>query len=235
MPKEALEVKKQADLTICFDHHQSDECDCDLVYVDSDASANALIIWDFIKFCGVEITQEIATAAYHGLCSDTNGFRNTNSDKRSFEAAAEMMSYGVDAARVAQELFQSRSLASFGLEKVCLENLYVDKKNRFAFSYLTADDYKKFEATKADSDAMIDLLRELKCVDVACVIRQEKAGDKIHGSLRSKTDCDVSKLARMHVGGGHKAAAGLTMDETDMDRAIEIIKSQLIDLMQGKI
>lgn len=235
IPKEALEIKKQAKSTICFDHHLYEGSGCDFEYVEPEASACALIVWDFVKFTGVKITKEIATAAYFGLCSDTNSFMNTNSDERSFKAATEMMSYGVNASEVAQQLFQSRSLASFELEKVALEHLYVDEQLHFAFSYLTAEDYKKYNATKDDSDAIIDLLRELETVEVACVIRQEKAGEKIKGSLRSKGHTDVTKLAKLHTGGGHKAAAGFTTDFLDMPEAVETVKTQLSDLMNGKI
>ena len=146
-----------------------------------------------------------------------------------------MIRFGADPSFAAKRLFQSRSLASFQLEKLVLDRLYVDVDNRFAFSYLTHSDYIKYNATKDDSDAAINLLRELECVDVACIIRQEKAGDKVHGSLRSKTDCDVSKMAKLHIGGGHKAAAGFTMETTNMDFAIETVKSQLKELCQGNL
>lgn len=235
LPKEALKIKKNSDFSICFDHHQKEEPNCNLVYVDSSAAANALIIWEFVNFLDIKITREMATAAYSGLSSDTNSFMNTNTDKRTFVAATDMMSYGVDASAVAQKLFQSRSLESFELEQIALNNLYVDKDNRFAFTYLTSQDYMKYNATKADSDAMIDLLRQLECVDVACLIRQEKDGEKIHGSLRSKSNVDVSKLAKQHIGGGHKAAAGFTMNEYDIQAAIPVIIKQLEDLMQSKI
>lgn len=61
IPKDSLVIKDKSEFSICFDHHQADVCDCNLVYVDSCASANALIIWDFVKFLGIEITTEIAT------------------------------------------------------------------------------------------------------------------------------------------------------------------------------
>ena len=235
IPDEALDAKEKASLTICFDHHQPDAPNCDFVYIDSSAAANALIIWDFVKFIGVKITKEIATAAYFGLCSDTNGFRNSNTDQRCFDAAAEMMNFGVDAAQVARELFQNRSLASFELEKIVLDRMIVDKPNKFAFSYLTAEDYKRLNATKADSDAMIDLLREISFVEVSCIIRQEEAGQKIKGSLRSKGNVDVTKLAKLHVGGGHLGAAGFTMNTIDISEAVDLVKSQLYDLMAGKL
>lgn len=183
----------------------------------------------------IEIDCDIASAAYLGLCSDTNSFMNTNTDKRCFIEANNMLEYGVQPAEIVKELFQSKSLASFQLQKICLENMYVDENNRFVLSFLRASDYKKFKATKDDSDSCIDFLRTLKCVDVACILRQESEGAKIRGSLRSKTDVDVSLLAKKHLGGGHKAAAGLIMDICDIDKAVDIIKGQLQDLMNGSI
>lgn len=44
IPKHALEIKEKAKTSICFDHHQPEDKNCDFVYVDSSASANALII-----------------------------------------------------------------------------------------------------------------------------------------------------------------------------------------------
>lgn len=42
--KEALKVKKNASLKICFDHHQIEDSNCDLFYIDPNAAANSLII-----------------------------------------------------------------------------------------------------------------------------------------------------------------------------------------------
>lgn len=217
LPKESLEIKNNAEFSICIDHHQEEELCCNLTYVDSSASANALNIWDLVNLMDIKINCEIASAAYYGLCSDTNSFTNTNTDERSFKAATNMMSYGVDASAIAQKLFQSRSIASFELEKTAIENMYVDEENRFACSFLSAKDYAKYNATKEDSDAAINKMRELGCVDVVCIIRQEKPGEKIHGSLRSKTDIDVSILAKKHIGGGHRAASGFTMQSCDLN------------------
>ena len=44
LPKESLEVKKSAKVSICFDHHQPEDANCTLAYVDSEAAACALII-----------------------------------------------------------------------------------------------------------------------------------------------------------------------------------------------
>lgn len=235
LPDDGQEIKSQADFSFCIDHHQPDAPNCDLVYVDPTAASNSLNVWDFVKTLGVQLDAQMATWAYYGLSSDTNSFKNTNTDARSFEAAIEMVSHGADVAQVAKELFQSRSLASFQLEQALLENLTVDTKNRFAFSYLSSDDFARFNATKDDADSFVDLLRSLDCVDVSCLLRQTDTAEKIRGSIRAKTDIDVTRLAKLHVGGGHKAAAGFTVQTCDLHEAADLVKSQLVDLMQGNL
>lgn len=181
----------------------------------------------------VQIDKNIASAAYFGLCSDTNSFTNTNTDIRCFTQAKEMLKYGVEPSKIAIKLFQSRSFESLNLDKITINNIYIDKELRFALSFLTCDDYENNNATKKDSDHAIDLMRQLKSVDVVCLLRQEKPGDQIHGSLRSKTDVDVSSLAKKHIGGGHKAAAGFTVESTDLKDSFNVIKHQLEELMKS--
>lgn len=228
----ANEIKKNAIFSFTIDHHQQEEACSNFVYVDPSAASNSLLIWDFCKLLNIEIDEDIACACYTGLCGDTNGFTNTNTDYRSFKAATEMSKYGINAGYVAKNLFQTRSLVSLNLEKIILDRLYVDKKNAFALSYLTDQDFKTYNAKKQDADYMIDLLRSLDCADFVCVLRQQQADEKIHGSLRSKTNVDVSKIACQYLGGGHKAAAGFTMDETNMNKALEDVKKKMINIVK---
>lgn len=183
----------------------------------------------------IKINKDIALCAYTGLVSDTNGFTNTNTDVRAFDAAKEMVQYNINPGMVAKNLFQRRSLASFVLQKNTLERLYINEDLRFALTYLIHEDFDGGKACKRDSDFIIDEIRTLDCVDVVCVLRQQKKGDKVHGSLRAKNQLDVSRVAKRFTGGGHKAAAGFTMDETDMAKAIELVKDAISNLTLGKI
>lgn len=40
----SLSAKQNAKFKICFDHHQVEQSNCDLAYVDPSAAANALIM-----------------------------------------------------------------------------------------------------------------------------------------------------------------------------------------------
>ena len=228
-------IKKDAEVAIVIDHHKKEILNADYVFVDDTAAANSINIWQLAKEFGIKFDKKIALPAFTGLVSDTNSFRNSNTDSRCFDFAKEMLQYDVNPAFVAKKLFHSRSLKSYELEKSVLNNMIVDKESGFVLSYLSCDDYSKNQATKADSDALIDILRELECIDVACLLRQESKDAKIRGSIRSKTDMDVSKLAKKYNGGGHKGAAGFTTDETDINKAIEDVKANLKKLHDNKL
>lgn len=65
-------------------------------------------------------------------------------------------------------------------------------------------------AVKADAEPLIDILRSIRGVKVALILRENEPGS-VRGSLRAKDEStDVSKVARAFEGGGHKAAAGFT-------------------------
>lgn len=42
LPQNVDTIKEKAEFTICIDHHQAEEPNCNLVFVDSKAAANAL-------------------------------------------------------------------------------------------------------------------------------------------------------------------------------------------------
>lgn len=230
-----VKLKKNASFSVVIDHHQPETLNSNLEYINPKAASNTLNIWEFCNCLDIEINKEIAQAVYAGLSGDTNSFTNSNTDIYTLQTAANLLKYGIDAGDIAKRLYQSRSLSSLKLEKIVLDNMHIDKENKFVLSYLTPHDYESCDGMDEDSDKFINLLRELEIVDVACILKQKNPSHAIKGSLRSKSDVDVSMLAGSYMGGGHKAAAGFTMNEYDMDKALKNVSLRLVQLMQGNL
>ena len=91
-------------------------------------------------------------------------------------------------------------------------------------SWLSLDDFESAGAVKADAEPIIDALRAVSGVRVACMLREQ--GDVVRGSLRAKDDTDVATLARTFGGGGHRAAAGFTL-ECSLDEAVALVDAAL--------
>lgn len=230
----ARKLHAQAALTITIDHHGVPERMSDLSYTDADAPSTTMLIWEVAgHLLGAQGRDaSIATCAYTGLMTDTGGFRYQNATVGSFAAASEMVAAGADPSAIARNVFQSRRLASVELEGRAIEHLRMLDEGRVALSWISQLDMEACEAQKADAEPLVDVLRSIAGVRVACMLREQK--DVVRGSLRAKDDTDVSAIAREFNGGGHVAAAGLTI-EAPLDEAVRIMEARLGSLFEGEV
>ncbi len=207
----AASVQDRACLRVTIDHHAVDTSMSEMNYVDPDAAACGLLVWELIGCMEVPVSPEIATCCYVALMSDTGRFQYQNTDAAVFAAAGAMVAAGADPALCSREVYQRRSRASLGLEGILLDRMVVADDGAWCMAALSADDFASCNAVKADAEPLIDVIRSLDGIRVACVLRENDGN--VRGSLRAKDeDTDVSLLARFIGGGGHKAAAGFTFN-----------------------
>ena len=167
---------------------------------------------------------DLVTCCYTGLVTDTGRFQYQNTDARCMRLASQMVEEGADPASISRAVFQNRTLASMQLEAQAISRAEFHEREGFAISYLTLQDFARFGAVKSDAEPVINALRSIAGVNVACMLRQHE--DCIRGSLRAKDDTDVSAIARAFGGGGHVAAAGFTMHGS-MQEAVDQVRAAL--------
>lgn len=224
-------VRRGAGLTITVDHHAVPKAMSQLSYTDPDAAATAMLVWRLVGHLGVDYDPAIATCAYAGLMTDTGRFQYQNADAAAFEAAAQMVAAGADPGAVAREVYQNRHLASVLLEAIAIGHLELLSEGRAALSWLSREDFDACDAGRPDAEPLIDVLRSIEGVAVACMLREQDG--QVRGSLRAKDDVDVSALARELGGGGHRAAAGFTL-EGPLPQAVELLRGRLATLVGGE-
>lgn len=230
----AARILDTCEESITLDHHAVDSTMSHWAYVDPDIASTTMIVWEVAKLLGVDCSGEIAQCCYTGLITDTGRFQYQNTNAASLRAAYEMVDAGADPAGIARVIFQNRSLPSVRLESIAVERMHFGCEGAYAMSWLSRDDFEKVEAVKADAEPVIDALRSVSGVRVACMLREQ--GDVVRGSLRAKDDTDVAAVARMFDGGGHKAAAGFTL-HCQLDEAIGLVDralAQAIDPTLGE-
>ncbi|MDO4182783.1 MAG: DHH family phosphoesterase [Coriobacteriia bacterium] len=223
-------LHEQAATTITVDHHAVPTAMARYSYTDPDAASTTLMMWQIACMLG-QTSAEVAQCAYTGLMTDTGGFRYSNSDETAFAAAADMVACGADPALSATKVYQQRTRASVELEGLVTQRMAFSCNGQFVISYVTLEDFQRLGATKADAEPMVDLLRSLAGVRVACMLREQETD--VRGSLRSKDDTDISVVARHFGGGGHKAAAGFSL-ERPLDRALDRVTEQVMKVLGAR-
>lgn len=207
---DAASLLDAAEYSITVDHHAYPERMTDIAYISPSMASTSMLIWELGKCLRVENANEIALCAYTGLVTDTGRFQFQNTDERAFASASEMISAGVDASYVSREVFQNRTRASVELEGLAIKHMKLLANGQAAISYVSERDFERCRAVRADAEPLVDTLRSIAGVRVACMMREQ--GESVRGSLRAKDGTDVAAIAGSFGGGGHKAAAGFTAD-----------------------
>jgi bifunctional oligoribonuclease and PAP phosphatase NrnA len=219
--------------TINIDHHHDNTRFGTINLVDVDASCTAEIVYDLAGLLDVPLTAEIANALYVGLVTDTGKFMYENTDARSHRMAAGLIDAGVEVNEVYRRLYEHAPVEKLKLLARALEAITLADDGRLAVTYISADDYAATGASEALTEGIIDHLRTIDGNVVAAVVRDQPDNDRAARkvSMRS-TDgrVDVSAIARVNGGGGHRRAAGFSTDlpyEEIVDFLIREIDSQL--------
>jgi bifunctional oligoribonuclease and PAP phosphatase NrnA len=209
MPVEFL--RRDGARVVNIDHHHDNTRFGSVNLVDTEASCTAEIVLDVAKRLGADITPEIASALYVGLVTDTGKFMYENTGPAAHRMAAELIEAGVDVDDTYRRLYERVPIEKLRLIARALEKIERHDEGRFAVTYISADDYEATGAGEVLTEGIIDFVRALEGTAVAAVIRDKtddgRSARKV--SLRSSDGTvDVSAIARIHGGGGHRRAAG---------------------------
>jgi phosphoesterase RecJ-like protein len=212
------------------DHHHDNTMFGTVNHVVPEASCTAEIVWDLMRALGVEPSVEVAEALYVGLVTDTGRFMYENTGPRAHVMAAELIEAGVDVHEIYRCLFEGVPFAKLALFARALARAERYDEGRLTLTRLSAADYADAGAEESYSEGVIDLLRSVQGTRVAALVRDMLAEGKRGArkvSLRSADgEVDVSVIARLKGGGGHRRAAGFSTELTD-EELVEFLRTQV--------
>jgi len=214
-------LKQNSKKILIVDHHETSDGLGDVELVDSTAAATGLIVLDLFRDVGWEITEKIATALFVAVATDTGWFRFRNTDQRVFRSCVQLIDAGADPPKLFRQLYMNITPERFKLMTAAANSAQLHFNGRLATQQLTRADFEQTGASYADTENVIDQCRRIAGVEVA-VLLVELSDGRVKLSLRSTGAVDVSEIAAMFGGGGHKMAAGATLDGP-VEKARQII------------
>jgi phosphoesterase RecJ-like protein len=212
-----------------IDHHHDNTQFGTVNLVDPAASCTAEIVWDLMHGLGVAPTPEIAEALYVGLITDTGRFMYENTGPRAHVMAAELIEAGVDVPELYRRVYEGVPYGKLTLLARGLAKTRRYDNGRLTLTELDACDFAESGAEESYSEGVVDHLRAVEGTAVAALVRDRiSAGDgERKVSLRASDDrVDVSRIARLQGGGGHRQAAGFTT-AMELDELVAFLRSAL--------
>ncbi len=201
-----LPVLDLSDTLINIDHHPHSSFG-DLCYLDTEASATAVLIYRLLQECRHPISLAVAKALYLGILSDTGSFRYSSANQEAFAISGELIALGIDPWETASNLYESYAPQRMRLLGLVLPTLEISACGRYASMVMQREDLRQAEALEEHADGFVNYPRAVRGVEVA-VFFSQRAAEQYKISFRSRGAVDVGNLSRQLGGGGHHNAAG---------------------------
>lgn len=195
--------------TVNIDHHISNPLFGEYNQVETDSSSACEVL------CGLMedslIKKDTAECLYLGIVHDTGVFKHSNTSRKTMDTAGRLLEKGVSASQVIDESFYRKTYMQNQILGRCLLESILLLDGKIIFSSVSQKMMQLYGAVPADLDGIIDQLRVTAGVETAILIREESV-QRYKVSMRSNGKVDVNKICGLFGGGGHKMAAGCTMN-----------------------
>lgn len=188
-----------------IDHHPVEDNFAAYYLIDTKASSTSRLVFDLLKESDIKLSDAVATLLFSGIMYDTGRFSFSNTSRKDFLAAAELLRYKVVPFEISNRIFFDNSLAAMKIIGYGLANLESCLDGRLAIIHLPLKIMN--ENYSSEIEELANYSVSIKGVEVGLFVREISPGS-FKVSFRSKGRVNVNAIARAFDGGGHLHAAG---------------------------
>lgn len=209
--EDIAEILKDYDLFI-IDHHKTSNADENLSIIYPTAPATAYLVQLIYEEIIGKLDKTLSEILFFGICTDTGFFRFLDSDSSDvFSSVSRLIDNGANPRATYTEINSGKPFSTRKLMGVMLSRAEQYFDGKLIVTYENLEDTKNFGKEGRDSDSLYQLLLSVDGVQAVLFVRQDTDKTCTAG-FRSKDEIDVSNIASVFGGGGHKNAAGLSTE-----------------------
>ena len=219
----------QAKKIINIDHHLAHTNFGDVNYIVPSSSSVSELIYDVFINLKKTPTKEEAENLYVGIVTDTGRFQQLNTNANSHLVVAELLKCGVNSNKLCKKLFLTMEISKMKLYGFALSNIETAFDEKLVYIKLTKEMFKKTKASDTDTDGIINFCISAPKAVVGCLLKEvDSKTTKL--SFRSIEKFNLLNIVKLFNGGGHKNAAGCTIN-ADINTATK----KIIQAFKGKL
>lgn len=219
---------KETDIQrVVVDHHESEDDLGAEFFKNKKAEATGSILTLAAEELGCKLNPEIAMPLFAAIATDTGWFRFPSAKGQCYRTAAMLIDAGADPSWIYGQVHEQDSVGRIKLRGEVLRRVVTELDGRLVHTYIRAEDFTSTGALPSDTEDLINLTLGIRGTEFAVIFVEQMNGD-FKLSFRSRCDLKCNEIAGHFGGGGHKAAAGATMQGD-----LESLQSQVLDYVRG--
>ena len=213
---------------VLIDHHPGKEDFAKYELYDTEASATAELIYDFLKMMEAKecLTIEMAECIYAGIMTDTGSFKYSSTSSKVHRTIADLIDIGVTPEKIHRLIYDTNSENKIKMLGFVLDQrLKVLRDFNTAYMSISSDDLKRFQSKNGDTEGLVNYALSIEGIKLAALFIDR--GDSVTMSFRSVGNFSVSEFANAHFnGGGHRNASGGKMT-IPLEKVVDFFESLL--------
>ena len=218
---------------INIDHHITNNQFGTINVVDSTATSTAEILTELLPQLGVTLDTPLATSLLTGMITDTLGFRVAGVTGQTLRVASKLVDAGANLGEITMQTLILKSPKVLQLWRLGLNNMHME--DGIAWSVLTMSEQSRVGEDLSSSMGLGNLLADVDNIALSIVFTEKREG-RVNISFRSRPPIDVSGLASAYGGGGHRQAAGCSVQGRRLrDLVPEVVTRAKTALAAGQL
>lgn len=203
--------------TICIDHHLSNEKFANINLIVATSPATAQIIFDFFQIRKIKNNPKIAACLFAGLYTDTGGFKYPNTTAKTLNIASQLAKIYPKFPQLIFNIENTDEPDRLKFISLLLASVETYFSDHVAIASISYQDIQENHLSSTSINGYSEISNLLKSVvgwDIALTLVEiQPETVKISFRTRDSQIYDLAKIAvATKAGGGHKSAAGATLN-----------------------
>lgn len=197
-----------------LDHHLSNNYFGKFNIVNPDASSTCELMYEFLTTSRITIPKSIAETLLAGILSDTDFFQNAATTNKAVLISKKLIGLGANLFKLNKLIFNNQEDTNdlLRLKGLIFSRLLLNQTYNIASTYILQKDLEKYKIKNHELEGIANFLNNLKDVTIAFILKETEKGSLKISMRTTQDNIDLSQLARFFDGGGHKKAAGFTLN-----------------------
>lgn len=212
---------------VVIDHHVSGD-DLGAVMMKNDsAAATGELVAEIVDFFNLKWDPKLAVPLYAAVATDTGWYRFPSVTGHTYRLAAKFLEGGAVPSDIYAKLYENETLARLKLIGRVLARAVTELDGRLIYTWVEMVDFEQTGALPTDTEDVINMTLSVGGTEGAVILVEQSDG-KCKVSLRSRGKMHSAEVAETFGGGGHKAAAGATVDGP-----LDVARERVLDAVRA--
>jgi phosphoesterase RecJ-like protein len=207
---------------INIDHHADNTSYGIINMLDPAISSVGEMLYEFFRNSQIAIDVNMAISLYVAIITDTGRFRFRSTTRRTMEIAGHLIDLGADPRDICDKIYYSILPETLKMTGQVLSGIEFYEAGKICLLQMSRQTLIENKLDIGETDGLTDYSMFGEGVVVGVMLKEIDA-TRTKVSLRSRDGIDVSLLAQKYGGGGHRNAAGYTLELSMRNTAEKVL------------